>query len=180
MNAMNVLLTVEYDGTAYVGWQRQPAYQGVSVQQRVEEALSHVLGHPVSVTGAGRTDAGVHALGQRCNFRCDKPVPIAKLAEIVSNRLPPDIRVTEAAVVPDGFHARYVAKSKRYRYILERQARPSAFGGRWSWQIADQPDLELMRRGAELLVGEHDFRHFTVSGNESKTSVRRIYRLDIT
>lgn len=176
----NILLTVEYDGTAYVGWQRQPSFQGVSVQQRVEEALSHVLGHSVSVTGAGRTDAGVHALGQRCNFRCDTAVPVDKLAEIVSHRLPPDIRVTAAAEAGESFHARFDAKGKRYRYILEREATPSAFGGRWSWQITDEPDVELMRQGAELLLGEHDFRHFTVSGNESKTFTRTIYRIDVT
>ena len=176
----NILLTVEYDGTAYVGWQRQPSFQGVSVQQRVEEALAHVLGHPVSVTGAGRTDAGVHALGQRCNFRCDTAVPVDRLAEIISHRLPPDIRVREAAEVPHSFHARFDAKGKHYRYILEREARPSAFGGRWSWQLEDGLDLDLMRQGAELLLGEHDFRHFTVSGNESKTFTRTVYRLDIT
>lgn len=176
----NILLTVEYDGTAYVGWQRQPSYQGVSVQQRLEEALARVLGHPVPVTGAGRTDAGVHALGQRCNFRCDTAVPLERLAAIVSHRLPPDIRVTQAAEVPEGFHARFDAKGKHYRYILERDAAPSAFGGRCSWQLTDEPDVALMRQGAELLLGEHDFRHFTVSGNESKTFTRTIYRLDIT
>lgn len=176
----NILLTVEYDGTAYVGWQRQPDHHGVSVQQRLEEALSHVLGHPVSVTGAGRTDAGVHALGQRCNFCCDTAVPVDRLAAIVSHRLPPDICVVDAAEVPQSFHARYDAKGKHYRYLLERGAAASAFGGRWSWQLESEPDVGLMRRGAVLLIGEHDFRHFTVSGNESKTFTRTVYRLDIT
>ena len=176
----NVLLTVEYDGTAYVGWQRQPAYQGVSVQQRIEEALKDILGHPVSVIGAGRTDAGVHALGQRCSFDCDRPVPIEKLAEIVNHRLPPDICVSAAEEVGEDFHARYSVKSKRYRYLLEREAKPSAFGGRFSWQLPDAPDVDIMREGAKLLVGEHDFRHFTVSGCETKTFTRTIYSLEIS
>lgn len=176
----NILLTLSYDGTDYIGWQRQPTYQGISVQQTLEQALGQVLGHAVSVTGAGRTDAGVHALGQRCNFFCDRPVPIAKLAAITNHRLPPDIRISQAEETAADFHARYDAKSKRYRYILERGARPSAFGGRFSWQIEDELEIDLMRRGAELLVGEHDFRHFTVSGNEAKTSVRRIYGLELS
>lgn len=176
----NLLLTVEYDGTAYVGWQRQPSYQGVSVQQRLEEALGHVLGHPVSVTGAGRTDAGVHALGQRCNFYCDKPLPVEKLPLILNHRLPPDICVREAQAVADDFHARFCAKGKHYRYLLERRARPSAFGGRFSWQLEDSPDAELMRQGGALLLGEHDFRHFTVSACETRTFTRRIQRLEIS
>ena len=176
----NILLTLEYDGTDYVGWQRQPSYQGVSVQQRLEEALGDILGHTVSVTGAGRTDAGVHALGQRCNFYCDRPVPVEKLALILNHRLPPDIRVTCARPVDDAFHARYHARGKHYRYLLERQAPPSAFAGRWSWQLEDEPDLSLMRQAAALLVGEHDFRHFTVSGCETKTFVRRVQRLELS
>ena len=176
----NVLLTVEFDGTAYVGWQRQPAYQGVSVQQKIEEALKDILGHPVSIIGAGRTDAGVHALGQRCSFCCDRPVPIARLAEIMNHRLPPDICVREAEEVGEDFHARFSAKSKRYRYLLEREAAPSAFGGRFSWQLPDAPDADIMRQGAKLLVGEHDFRHFTVSGCETKTFTRTVYALEIS
>ena len=179
MSRNNVLLTVEYDGTAYVGWQRQPSFQGMSVQQELEDALKDVLGHSVAVIGAGRTDAGVHARGQCCNFFCDKPVPLEKLAMILNHRLPPDICVTSAEPVADDFHARFNAKGKHYRYLLERQAHPSAFGGRFSWQLEDSPDVELMRQGAQLLLGEHDFRHFTVSGCETKTFIRRIDRLEL-
>ena len=176
----NVLLTVEYDGTAYVGWQRQPSFQGVSVQQRLEEALSHILSHPVSVVGAGRTDAGVHALGQRCNFRCDKPLPLDRLPLILNHRLPPDIRVSRAEEVPAEFHARFCARGKHYRYLLERQAPPSAFGGRWSWQLEEEPDVGLMRQAAASLMGEHDFRHYTLAACETKTFTRTVTQLELT
>lgn len=180
MTSRNILLTVEYDGTAYVGWQRQPSFQGISVQQKLEEALGDVLGHAVTVTGAGRTDAGVHALGQRCNFYCDRPVPMEKLPLILNHRLPPDICVSAALEVAEDFHARFSARAKHYRYLLERQARPSAFGGRFSWRLEDAPDIGLMRQGAALLLGEHDFRHFTLSGCETKTFVRTVYRLELS
>ena len=176
----NLLLTLEYDGTNYLGWQRQPAYQGMSVQQRVEQALAEVLGQRVVVHGAGRTDAGVHALGQCCSFLCPTAVPLEKLPDILNHRLPGDIRVSRAREMGADFHARFSAQGKHYRYLIEQQAPASAFRGRFSWQLEEELDLEAMEQAAAYLVGEHDFRYFTVRGCESKTFIRCIHRLSLT
>lgn len=175
----NIKMTVAYDGTSYIGWQRQPASQGISIQQRLEEAVSFVLGHPVTIHGAGRTDAGVHAIGQITNFSCTKPLPIEKMAKVINNLLPPDIRVMEAVEVAHSFHARFTPHTKRYRYLLEQGCRCSPFAAHYSWQVPGPLNLNAMRQSAQVLLGEHDFRYYTLSGVSTKNFVRKIYHLDI-
>jgi len=175
----NICLTLSYDGTNYVGWQRQPADHGVSVQQRVEEALSEVYREPVVIAGAGRTDSGVHALGQCCTFTAKKPVPVDKLAEILNGRLPEDIRILAAWEVEAGFHARFSATGKRYRYTLEQGRRNNPFNSRYTWQLEAPLDIPLMREAAATLLGYHDFRNYTLSGVSVTTFDRTIRALDI-
>jgi len=175
-----LLLTVEYDGSGYVGWQRQPAHHGMSVQQRLEEALQQVFGEEIRLHGAGRTDAGVHAFGQCCHFKAAAPVPVEKLPAILNAKLPPGLCVRSAQQVADDFHARFDAQGKHYRYVIERSAARSAFTGRYSWQLDAALDVDAMRCAAAYLLGEHDFRHFTVSGVSASHFVRRIDTLTIS
>lgn len=175
-----IALTVAYDGTDFSGWQLQPAAQGISVQRVLEDALRALTGAPVRVHGAGRTDAGVHALGQCCHFDCEAALPVDKLPLIINRRLPPGVRVLSARETEPGFHARLSAAGKHYRYVLERGAAPSPFTGRYSWQVAEELDVAAMRAAAACLVGEHDFRHFTVSGASARNFVRRLYSLRLS
>ncbi|MEG1661612.1 MAG: tRNA pseudouridine(38-40) synthase TruA, partial [Clostridiales bacterium] len=175
----NVKLLIAYDGTAYAGWQRQPLRLGNTVQYQVEKALTTLFGEQISINGAGRTDSGVHALGQVANFYCRKPIPIERMVAAVNHQLPLDIRVLQAEEMPLGFHARYGAVSKRYRYLIEQGAQPTAFVHRYSWQMDPLLDIEAMVQGAAALIGQHDFRHYTVSGVSAVNFVRTISALQI-
>ena len=167
----NIKLILQYDGSAYIGWQRQPAQHGLSIQQAVEEALLRVLGQTVSLQGAGRTDSGVHALAQVAHFTCPVAIPPARLTPALNNILPADIRVTAATAVDDCFHARFSATGKRYRYLLATDE-PTAFNYRWYWPLAQLPQEEPMRQAALYLIGVHDFRHFSLSNSSVKNFVR--------
>lgn len=175
----NILLTIQYDGSNYVGWQRQPANHGASVQQEIEQVLSQVFREQIVVAGAGRTDSGVHALGQRCTFRAHTPVPLEKLVNILNRRLPGDIRVTQAQQVADSFHARFSPHRKRYRYVLSQSGPANAFNYRYAWFLETPLDLSAMRAGGAYLVGKHDFFHYTVSGVSAEDFVRTIRAVDV-
>lgn len=152
-------LTLEYDGRAYCGWQLQP--NGVSIQQRLEEALATVLaGESVRVTASGRTDAGVHALGQVVSLRCEARRPAKAFVAGLNSLLPPDIAVLEASPVPAEFHARYSAIGKHYRYrILAAPARSALRDGR-VWHLREPLDVAAMQCALDAVVGEHDFSSF--------------------
>ena len=175
----NIRLTIAYDGNGYVGWQRQPEDKGISVQQRVEEAVSEMLDHPATITGAGRTDSGVHAFGQVANFTCDKPVPVEKIQTILNNILPDDIRIMEVGAAAPDFHARFTPHEKRYRYLIEQEPRVSAFANHYSWNVGEMLNIPAMQNAALALVGEHDFRNFTLSGVSATNFVRRISSVEI-
>lgn len=177
--SLNIKLTIAYDGAAYAGWQRQPAAQGISVQQKLEQALGDILGHPVTLHGAGRTDAGVHAWGQVAAFRCDKPLPVAKMAGVINHLLPEDIRVREAREAAPNFHPRFSPHLKTYRYLIEQGSRCSPFAGHYSWQLGNTLDIGRLRQEAEPLLGEHDFRHFTLTKVSATNFVRRIESISI-
>jgi tRNA pseudouridine38-40 synthase len=165
-------IVLAYDGTDLVGWQRQPA--GVSVQARLEDALSAIEGRPVSVVGAGRTDAGVHALGQVASCRIDHALPVMQLAAALNAMLPGDIRVLEVAEADDGFHARYGASLKTYRYLLLNSAVVSPFERRFVWHVPHRLDAGAMAAGARYLEGEHDFAGLRAAGSVTRTTVRRL------
>lgn len=172
-----VRLIIEYDGTSYVGWQRQP--NGVSVQKVVEDALAKVCGSQLSLVSSGRTDAGVHARGMVAHFVTQRVLPMAAYREGVNRYLPADIVVREAALVPDDFHARYSARGKWYRYTLYRSPVRSPLAGRYSWHVRGELDLQQMRLAAQRFVGRHDFAGFRSSGCAARTTVREIFSMAV-
>ncbi|PLY03682.1 MAG: tRNA pseudouridine(38-40) synthase TruA [Desulfuromonas sp.] len=172
-----IKLTIEYDGTGYVGWQVQP--NGISIQQVVEAGLEKVVGLPVRVVSSGRTDAGVHARGMVAHFRTDRELPLSAFREGVNSHLPESVAIVSAEEVAADFHSRYSALAKRYRYSINQGEVRSPIAGRYSWHVKRQLDLQRMRQAAELLLGEHDFRAFRSSGCDAKTSVREIYAINI-
>jgi tRNA pseudouridine38-40 synthase len=174
----NFKLTIEYDGTNYLGWQRQAV--GPTIQAEIERALASMTGSPVTLIGAGRTDAGVHALGQVANFRCDTRLDPEPILKGLNSLLPPDIAIRKCFLVPERFHARFDAKSKIYQYrILNRETR-SAVGRNYAWFIHTPLDVDAMRRAAGHLVGRHDFKAFESTGSPRAHTLRTLLTADWT
>ncbi len=171
-------ITVAYEGTAYVGWQRQS--NGSSIQGCLEAVLAEVEGAPVAVVGAGRTDAGVHALGQVASVQLRHPIAPAALVRAVNARLPPDIRVVTAEVGPDPFHARFDATAKTYRYRLLHGAVVSPFDRRHGWHVGEPLDHERMADAGRVLVGEHDFAAFRATGSSTHSTLRTLFELTVS
>ena len=172
-----IALGLEYDGSAFAGWQAQSHARGV--QSVVEQALAVVADHPVEVTAAGRTDAGVHALIQVVHF--DTAVERSERGWVLgtTTNLPPQVSVLWAKQVPDAFHARYSALARRYRYlILNRQPRPALAAERVCW-IRDPLDVERMRAAATHLIGEHDFSSFRAAQCQSRTPMRNVHEITV-
>jgi tRNA pseudouridine38-40 synthase len=169
-----IKLTLEYDGTHLVGWQRQA--EGRSVQGLLEEALARVEGGPVAVEGAGRTDAGVHALGQVASARVECGHDAATLARALNALLPSDIRVIRVDEAAVGFHARFDARSKTYRYQIRNAPVASPFERAVVWHIPGPLSFEPMRAAAALVQGTHDFRAFQSTGSGVMRTERTISR----
>lgn len=167
-----VLLTVEYDGTAYSGWQRQ--LNGLAVQQVLEEALTDACGETIRVTGASRTDAGVHALGQRAHFDTASAIPPEKYPFVLNTRLPADVRVHAGREVPQGFHARFLSCGKMYTYRILNNRHGSALMRNRCVHVPVPLDDGPMRRALDTLLGTHDFAAFQAAGGTAKTTVREI------
>jgi tRNA pseudouridine38-40 synthase len=169
---------VEYDGSRFCGWQTQP--QGCSVQDALERALAGVASGPVATICAGRTDAGVHALGQVVHFETTAERPEAAWVRGVNALLPAGCAVTWSRAVAPDFHARYSATSRCYRYLLlNHPVRPALDAGRTGW-FHIPLDTERMQRAARLLIGEHDFSAFRSAECQARTPVRTLTRLDVT
>jgi len=154
----NLRLVLEYDGTPYSGWQKQP--QAPTVQGTIEERLSRICGHPVDLLVAGRTDAGVHALGQVANFTTTSTLPVQRIARVLNQVLPHSIRVVKAQEVPSPFHATYHASAKLYRYIIRNTRDYTVFDRHVYHHFRKRLDLAAMRKAAAQLVGTHDFTAF--------------------
>ena len=165
-----ILLTVEYDGTAYAGWQRQ--INGLSVQQVLEEALTELCREPIRVTGASRTDAGVHARGQRAHFDTQSHIPPEKYPFALNTMLPPDIRVTEGRMVPEGFHARFMTCGKLYTYRILNTRHASAILRNTHLHVPVPFSEDPMQKALLSLLGTHDFSAFQAAGGTAKTTVR--------
>ena len=172
-----ILLTLEYDGTAYAGWQRQ--VNGLAVQQVLEEALASACGHPVTVTGASRTDAGVHALDQKAHFDTDCSIPPDKYSFVLNTMLPPDIRATDSREVPADFHARFLTSGKTYTYRIWNARHGSALRRNTHWHVPVPLAEAPVRRALEDLPGRHDFAAFQAAGGTAKTTVRTIHSADL-
>jgi tRNA pseudouridine38-40 synthase len=164
--------TIAYDGTDFVGWQRQA--NGVSIQGVIESALADLDGRAVAVAGAGRTDAGVHALGQVASFSLERAIDARIVQRAVNARLPATIRVVAAEEVPPVFHARFGARSKTYRYRLINADVCTPFERAYVWQVPGALDLDAMAQAAGQLVGRHDFAAFQAGGGDTRSTVRDV------
>lgn len=173
----NICLILEYDGTAYAGWQVQP--NGLSIQQVVENSLAELLGTDVRLISSGRTDAGVHARGMVANFHTDRALPMSAYREGLNGLLPADIAVREAREVAQDFHARFDARGKWYRYTLCLTPVRSPLTARYSWNLRSCLDDAAMAQAASRFEGVHDFAAFRTSGCNAKTTVREIYSVGL-
>jgi len=172
-----VKLVLEYDGTRYVGWQLQ--LNGPSIQAEVERALATLHKSPRRVTAAGRTDAGVHALGQVASFAEERPLPVSAYVKGMNAILPQDVAVRAATLEPDGFDARRSARGKRYRYVIENVSTRAPLSRLVSWQLFGALEVRAMQEAARHLVGRHDFAAFQAADCEAHHAVREVRRLDV-
>ncbi|MDZ4693964.1 MAG: tRNA pseudouridine(38-40) synthase TruA [Deltaproteobacteria bacterium] len=173
-------MVVEYDGTNYNGWQRQR--QGTSIQATIEDAFLKMLGKPIAVRGAGRTDAGVHAEGQVAAFDLDDEldnIPPSGFRRGLNSHLPDDIAVVSVEVAPHEFSPRWSARGKIYRYRIWNHEVRSPLHARDAWHVIVPLDTHRMRTAAALFVGEHDFRGFRASDCERRTTRRVLHRVDV-
>lgn len=175
---MRVALLIEYDGTNYCGWQIQR--NGVSVQQKLEEALQEALGVKTPVHGSGRTDAGVHALGQVAHFDADTDIPADKFFYVLNTLLPDDIRIKRSYETTDDFHARFGAKGKRYRYVIHNARAKGAVNRLYSMFVPVPLNVQRMQEAAKYIEGTHDFTAFCAAGTDIKGTVRTVDKVQLT
>lgn len=167
---MNYRLILQYDGSRYDGWQRQGNTEK-TVQGKIEEVLSRLLEEPVEIDGAGRTDAGVHALGQTANFHTERKLDPEELKAALNQFLPEDIGVLRAEEVPERFHSRLNARGKTYRYRVATGEEKNVFERKQIYPLDQTLDVDAMRRGAALMIGEKDFRGFSSMKKTKKSTV---------
>lgn len=170
----NIKLTLAYDGANYHGWQLQAPEHGPTIQGVLEDKLQLLTKQPVRVQGAGRTDAGVHALGQVASFATESRIPAERFPLALNSVLPPEIVALEAGDVSAEFNARFSAVRKTYRYHIYHAQQPSPFWYRYAWHVPNKLDLAAMEEGARLLTGTRDFRSFCASGSPVKNFVRTV------
>ena len=176
----NIKLTIEYDGTEFNGWQAQA--KGLrTVQGEIEKALKKIFKSEIRLYGSGRTDAGVHALGQVANFKITAPMPVAVIQKALNSNLPEDVSVTKAEEVPLNFHAQYSAKSKIYRYTILHRASRRAYGRQFCLHFPYKLDLAIMKKEAKSLIGRKDFRSFGSldKGHGRDNAIRHVTKIDI-
>ena len=173
----NIKLTIEYDGGIYHGWQIQPGLR--TIQGVVLEQIAQITQQKANLIGAGRTDAGVHALGQVASFKTESTIDLLALQRGLNSLLPSDIVVKAVEEVGEEFHARFSARSKVYQYRILNQPYPSAIWRDYAWFIPHELDLPSMQRCGKLLIGSHDFSSFRASGDESRHSIREVISLEI-
>lgn len=174
----NYKIIVEYDGSNYSGWQIQKN-TSKTIQQKLEEALTKINKDRVQITGAGRTDAGVHAAGQSANFFLDVDIPVGKIPIALNTELPADIICKKAEKVDQDFHARYDARGKKYRYRILNSNFNSVFVRNFVYNVYKKLDLKVMQRAAEIFEGSHDFASFCAAGSSVESTVREIYSIDL-
>jgi tRNA pseudouridine38-40 synthase len=176
MTTRNIVLLLEYDGTRYHGWQRQP--DTPTIQETVEEALGRLTGERLALIGSGRTDAGVHALGQVANFHTASAIPLQAFSLGLNALLPPDIAVLAAHEAPPEFHARKSARTKTYEYRILNRPQRSPLARHYGWWLSQPLDQAAMAEAALALPGEHDFSAFRASGSDNVNPVRRVLAAD--
>lgn len=174
---VNIKLTVEYDGTRYHGWQIQAS--GETIQAVLERAVSTFLGKSTRIIGSGRTDAGVHALGQVVNFVSDQDLDLHKMRRGLNALTPEDISIKEVEIVADSFDARRDGRSRIYEYHILNRSTPSPFHLKRAWHVHEPLTIESMREAVHCLEGEHDFSSFRAAGCDAAHPVRTVYRTSL-
>lgn len=174
---MRYAFLIAYDGTGYGGWQIQT--NAVTVQQKLTEAAFSVFGKKVNFVASGRTDSGVHAAGQVCHADVETNIPAEKIADALNARLPEDIRVLKSVQAFEEFDATASAKRKTYCYKIYLSARSNPLKDRYAVQIKFPVDIEKLTKAAKLFIGEHDFKAYCAAGSSVKTTVRKIYSIEV-
>lgn len=173
----NIKLIIEYDGKGFNGWQKQP--NKLNIQGEIEKAIEEITQEKVDLIASGRTDAGVHSLGQTANFKTNSKIPADKLAFAINSKLKKSIRIKSAEEVDERFHSRYSVKSKKYRYTINNSLHGTALYRDMEYHFPVKLDVEKMKEAAKYFEGEHDFKTFKASGTSSKSSVRKIYKAEV-
>ncbi|MFX3623142.1 MAG: tRNA pseudouridine(38-40) synthase TruA [Ectobacillus sp.] len=174
----NYKLIIQYDGGRYKGWQRLGSSEN-TIQGKIENVLSELVGEQVEIIGCSRTDAGVHALAQVANFKVEKNIAEDEIKKYLNAYLPRDISVTEVASVPERFHARYNAKAKTYLYKIWNEEHTNPFMRKYSMHVKQKLDIEKMRQACQYFIGAHDFTAFSNAKSKKKSMVREIYSLNL-
>ena len=175
---MNVKLTIQYDGTRYDGWQRQGNTDN-TLQGRLEGVLSRMVGKPVEIQGAGRTDAGVHARGQVASVHLPEGYTPQEVQNYLNRYLPEDVAVVDVVEVGERFHARLSATGKEYRYHIRMGSVPDVFARKYQYRVEEPLDLDAMERAAGYLTGKHDFRSFCGNRRFKKSTVREVFHIGV-
>ena len=173
----NIRITIEYDGKDFNGWQKQP--NKLNIQGEIEKAIENITGEKVELYASGRTDAGVHSLGQVANFKTESKIPIEKMAIAINSQVKNSIRIVKAEEVDENFHSRYNCKKKTYRYVINNSSYGSAVYRNFEYHMPVKLDYDKMKKAIKYFEGEHDFSSFKSSGTSSKSSVRTIYKAEV-
>ena len=173
----NIKLVIEYDGKEFNGWQKQPTK--LNIQGEIERAIKQITGEEVDLTAPGRTDAGVHALGQLANFKTNSNIPIEKIPIALNSNLKKSIIIKSAEEVEERFHSRLNCKRKTYRYIINNSRYGTAIYRNLETHIPMKLNIQKMQEAVKYFEGEHDFKAFKASGTSSKSSVRTIYNAEV-
>ena len=169
----NIKLTIEYDGKDFNGWQKQP--NKLNIQGEIEKAIGEITGEEIELNASGRTDAGVHSLGQTANFKTNSTIDISKIPVAINSKLKQSIRIISAEEVDERFHARYSCTGKKYRYIINNSKYGSSIYRDLEYHMPIKLNVDDMKKAIKHFEGEHDFKGFKASGTSSKSSVRTIY-----
>ena len=173
----NIKLTIEYDGKDFNGWQKQK--NKMNIQGEIERAIKNITGEEVDLCASGRTDAGVHSLGQVANFKINSEFPISKMAIAINSQVRNSIRVIKAEEVDLNFHSRYCCKKKTYRYVINNSIYGSSIYRNLEYHMPVKLDVDKMKQAVTYFEGEHDFKAFKSSGTSSKNSIRTIYNAKV-
>lgn len=173
----NIKLIIEYDGKKFGGWQKQPTK--LNIQGEIEEAIKEITGENVELTASGRTDSGVHSLGQVANFKTNSCIEIEKIPYAINSKLKKSIIIKNAYEVDENFHARYNCKGKKYRYIINNSQQGTAIYRDLEYHVPQKLDILKMKESIKYFEGEHDFKGFRASGTSSKSSIRTIYKAEV-
>lgn len=175
---MNYGMIISYDGSRYEGWQRQTRTKE-TIQGKLEDALLRVTGEKVQIIGAGRTDAGVHAIGQYGNTHLSQAYDTKQLEDRLNRALPNDISIHQLEEKDERFHSRFSAREKHYRYRIRMSSEKNVFARRFVWQLGEELDVEAMKEGAALLTGTHDYTSFCGNKHMKKSAVRTVYAINL-